>query len=255
MAEKVARTAKRTIVTQVMLKIKELIASGAYKASDRIPTESELAAMFGVGRSSVREAVKTFQYLGVLEPRVPKGTFVCGASKISSEAITWAMLLGKRSMRDIIEMREVIELRAVDALMSALGQGRESGRETVSRMEEAVSKMWEGADSGRAETLVDADYDFHFALVSAAENELFVSLLETLDSFLHVQIKRAYLAVPDLKEIAEDHQDLLAVLRAGDLDAAVARHRRHFDRTRRLLDESDRLVGSLRSDAPLDLER
>lgn len=254
MGEKVARTAQRTIVTQVMLKIKGLIASGAYKASDRIPTESELAAMFGVGRSSVREAVKTFQYLGVLEPRVPKGTFVCSASKISSEAITWAILLGKKSMSDIIELREVIELRAVDALCRQLEHHSDDARDTLSRMEEAVAKMRSGAERARVEMLVDADYDFHFALVRTTGNSLFVSVLETLHSFLHAQIKRAYLAVADLKEIVEDHRDVLAVLSCGDRKRALERHRTHFDRTRRLLDESDRILGTKRSRRPRDRE-
>ena len=54
---------KTTIVEQVMEQIKALIASGAYKSGDKIPTELELAESFGVGRSTIREAIKIFNHL------------------------------------------------------------------------------------------------------------------------------------------------------------------------------------------------
>ena len=68
-----------------MEKIKELIASGEYTTGGRLPTEQEMAERFGVGRSSIREAIKTFNYLGVLESKTAKGTFVCDSNSISSE--------------------------------------------------------------------------------------------------------------------------------------------------------------------------
>lgn len=106
-----------TVVEQVMDRIKTLITSGTYKPGDKLPTELELAERFGIGRSSVREAIKIFQYLGVLESRVPKGTFLRPRSQISTEAITWALLLGDDDVNDILELREVIEQRALAHLL------------------------------------------------------------------------------------------------------------------------------------------
>ena len=85
---------QQTVVAQVMGEIRELIASNAYAAGDKIPTEKELAERFGVGRSSIREAIKIFTYLGVLESRAALGTFVRDRSQISSEALSWSLLLG-----------------------------------------------------------------------------------------------------------------------------------------------------------------
>jgi DNA-binding transcriptional regulator YhcF (GntR family) len=67
---------KKTVVAQVMDKIRELIASRQFKTGDRIPTEGELARMLGIGRSSIRKAIKVFNYLGVLDSQTAKGTFV-----------------------------------------------------------------------------------------------------------------------------------------------------------------------------------
>ncbi|MDR2740720.1 MAG: GntR family transcriptional regulator [Treponema sp.] len=64
---------QKTVVAQVMAQIKLLLTSGQYKPGDKIPTEQELSERFGIGRSSIREAIKIFQHLGVLESQVPKG--------------------------------------------------------------------------------------------------------------------------------------------------------------------------------------
>lgn len=87
---------QKTVVFQVIEQLKQMIATGRLKPNEKVPNEYELAEMFGVGRSSIREALKIFQYLGVVELRNPKGTFICENSNISSESLLWSMLLGKR---------------------------------------------------------------------------------------------------------------------------------------------------------------
>jgi DNA-binding FadR family transcriptional regulator len=79
---KVNKVRQKTIVEQVMDQFKDLIASGQLRPHDKIPTESELAQMFGIGRSSVREAIKIFQYLGILEASPRKGTFVATTQRL-----------------------------------------------------------------------------------------------------------------------------------------------------------------------------
>ena len=86
---------QKTVVDQVMDQIKELIASGEYKPGDKIPTEMELAKDFGLGRSSIREAIKIFNYLGVLESRAAIGTIVRERSQISTEALTKPIPISK----------------------------------------------------------------------------------------------------------------------------------------------------------------
>ena len=63
----IKKVKQKTVVEQVMDQIKNLIASGQLKPHDRIPTETELAQMFGVWCSTVPLAIKTFQHLGILE--------------------------------------------------------------------------------------------------------------------------------------------------------------------------------------------
>ena len=104
------------MVEQVMEEIKNLIATGRYKVYDQIPPESELADMFGVSRPTIREAIKIFNYLGVLKSYTGKGTFVSDSENISIEALTWSILLADNEVSELIELREVIEQRGLENL-------------------------------------------------------------------------------------------------------------------------------------------
>ena len=100
---------QKTVVAQVMEQIRDLIASGQYNVGDKIPTEGELAEMFGLGRSSIREALKVFNYLGILESKAALGTFVSDRTNVSSEALSWAILLGKNELYEMVEIRGALE--------------------------------------------------------------------------------------------------------------------------------------------------
>ena len=91
-----AKIRQKTVVEQVMEQIKELIASGKYKPGDKLPTEHELAEKFGIGRSSIREAIKIFNYLGVLKSKAAKGTFLSDRGNISAEAPLLVYSSGER---------------------------------------------------------------------------------------------------------------------------------------------------------------
>ena len=234
----VEKIQQKTVVAQVMTRIKELISSGKFKVDDKIPTESELSEMFGVGRSSVREAVKIFQYLGVLEARVPKGTFVCDRSKISEEAITWSILLGQNSLSEIIELRRVIEQQGVNRIVADLETDPPAAAAVFERLQLVVDRMRASISAQHRGDLVQLDYDFHATIIEATGNSLFSAIYRTLHGFMQEEVSRTYDAIRDLSEITADHQDILDSIRAGDPARAIARHNDHFLRIRRLLTEA-----------------
>lgn len=100
----------QTVVDQVMEQIKELIASGHYKPGDKIHTEAKLAERFGIGRSSIRQAITIFNYLGVFKSKASQGTFVQERAQISIEAITWSLLLGEDELEEMVDLRGSIKL-------------------------------------------------------------------------------------------------------------------------------------------------
>lgn len=226
---------QKTVVSQVMEKIKELIATGQYKPGDRIPTEQELAARFGTGRSSIREAIRIFHHLGIVETKVPKGTFVCERSNIATEAITWALLLGNNDRFEVIELRRVLEEQGFRALAVGYARRTEEAQAEVAALDREVDAMHRAAAAGAYDQLTSADFRFHERIVHQSGNRLFAAIYQTLHHFTEEEIRATHVSVADLLEVVSDHRDIVASLRHGDPEAAVVRHRAHFDRIVRLL--------------------
>ena len=114
---------QKTVVYQVVEQLKNLIISGTMKPGDKFPSELKLAEMFGVGRSTIREVMKIFQYIGIVEVHNPKGTFLSDSSNISSESLEWAMLLGERDVSEVVDVvhgagisRKVARLRPMGVI-------------------------------------------------------------------------------------------------------------------------------------------
>lgn len=217
---KIDKIKHKTLVAQVMEKIRKLIASGQFKVHDRLPTENELAEMFGTGRSSIREAIKVFNYLGVLESRAAKGTYVCSRSKISKEALTWSMLLGQDDYYELIDMRAAMELWSMVALTGKYHDDPESIRETVDILETRLSKMHTAIGKGDSAALAHADYDFHSTIIDSGGNPLFSSIYEILRSFMREEIEKSHKDFTDIKTIIQEHRLFIDAVKSGDIVVA-----------------------------------
>ena len=214
---KIDKIKHKTVVEQVMEKIRKLIASGEFKAHDRLPTENELAVMFGTGRSSIREAIKVFNYLGVLESRAAKGTYVCSRSNISTEALTWSMLLGQDDYYELIDMRAAMELWSMVALTGKYGADPESVRETLQMLENQLSEMRSAIENGNSASLARADYNFHCVIIDSGQNALFSSIYDILRSFMREEIEKSHKDFTDIQTIIQEHQLFIDAVKSGNI--------------------------------------
>lgn len=226
---------QQTVVGQVMQKIRTLIASGAYAPGDRIPTEKELAERFGIGRSSIREAIKIFNYLGVLESRPALGTFVRERSNISAEALSWSLLLGHDELEELIDLRGSIELWSLLTLVASVQRRDPAALETVASLHGVVDRMEASAKEGRREELVEADFEFHYAIIKSSGNALFTSLYETLRSFLVGEIERSQDDYADPSQIWAEHRDLLSSFESANSTTAAGAYADHIANIKRRL--------------------
>ena len=206
---------QQTVVAQVMEEIRKLIASGAYQSGDRIPTEKELAERFGIGRSSIREAIKIFNYLGVLESRAALGTFVQNRSSISAEALTWSLLLGGDELEDLIDLRGSMELWSLIRLVDSYSRKTPRAVAVVAELEEIVEDMNSAADAGDRLRLIENDFRFHNAIIGSAGTPLFDSIFETLRSFTYDEIEKSQDDYQDESQIYREHLHLLKSIRSG----------------------------------------
>jgi GntR family transcriptional repressor for pyruvate dehydrogenase complex len=162
-------TAPEMVVEQILKKI----GSGEIPLGSRLPSQRELAMSFGVGRSSVREALNALAVMGYLDVQQGRGTFVAteppGADP-SVSRLKAAMTAG--SLLDLIELREALECRAAE-LAAERVETRQLGQ-----LRQALRGMEESADDYHR--FFAADLDFHSALADATANPIFSEMLRFL---------------------------------------------------------------------------
>ena len=99
-----------TLPESIAEQIMGMIAAGQIKPGDRLPTEPELMERFGVGRSTVREAIKSLTLAGLVEARRSAGTFVSdNYTGFLSDQLKWSVIFGDQELRHIVEVRGILE--------------------------------------------------------------------------------------------------------------------------------------------------
>lgn len=224
----ISKVKQKTVVEQVMDQMKNLIASGQLKPHDRIPTETELGRMFGVGRSTVREAIKIFQYLGIMEVSPGKGTVVCDYTNISTEALTWSILLRKSDLYDLVALREVIEQRALETLTACYAASPQQTDKIIEDLEQQVGRMLDAVAASSMEDIVAADYEFHRLIIATCGNSLFSSIYDTLRSFMHEEIRKTNLLESTRATLVDEHRAIIAGIRLGDSQKALRAFETHI---------------------------
>jgi DNA-binding FadR family transcriptional regulator len=200
------------VVPQVERLLRELVRTGRWRVGDRLPNEIDLARELGVGRSSVREAVRLLARDGVLDVRHGAGTFVADVVAPPTDVAT---MLRRARLREVYEVRRALEVEAA-RLAARRARPEDVGalRATLARRQALVA--------GDPVTFVEADLRFHCAVVELAGNpllvELFTSVLPVLREAL-VELERYETGRPDTSDA---HEGLLSALERGDADDAIA---------------------------------
>ena len=171
------RFTRERLYEQVADHIEDLVGAGKLQKGDRLPPERELAERLGVARGVVREAVKLLGARGLVTVEPGRGTFIAeiGADSISDHLGRY-FRLGNKSHTDLNELRRILEVEI--AFLAA----QRATAEDITRLKQAIQEMDDNITS--PEEYIAADMDFHLALATAAQNEMFPMLIEVLAGLL-----------------------------------------------------------------------
>jgi GntR family transcriptional repressor for pyruvate dehydrogenase complex len=211
------------------------IADGALRPGDRLPTESQLLGQLGVGRSTLREALRSLSGMGVLDIRHGHGVYVAdGAAQSGLRRLDWALLLGSREMLNLVEARKALEIQIAQlAAERATESDLACMRGCLDRLREAITRQDEYA----------ADVDFHLAAVAqATQNDVFVRLVRTIRELIQHML---WQSPARRSSRVEEHARILRAIEDGDPVAAAQAVHEHFyeteERARALLRETTRV--------------
>lgn len=217
------RPLKRTSLSDgIVDQVTALISSGSLKPGDRIPSEKQLCEQFGVGRTSVREAVRSLSVIGILESRAGSGTFVStNSTRHIERTFQWGVLLDPRLVDNLIETRLMLESQT--AYLAA------------TRGTAADLKVLERAIQGMEDSLTDwksflqHDLRFHLRIAQAARNSILESLLTTIRGHLHGWLHETlnYSSTHRTSLSNDQHRRILHTLETHDGEAAKNAMREH----------------------------
>jgi GntR family transcriptional repressor for pyruvate dehydrogenase complex len=201
------------IYQEIVRQVKGMIAEGRLKSGDQLPPERDLAEKFVVSRTSVREALRALESLGLVEIRPGEGTFV---REVSVDSLVEPLALVLRSQREAIG--ELFEARRmIEPALAALA-ARRATPEDVGEMERILESQAKAIAAGG--TGVEQDAEFHAAIGAAAHNRAITRIAHAVMDLLR-QSREEALNTPGRPDRSHnDHRRLLAAIRARDEAAA-----------------------------------
>jgi GntR family transcriptional regulator, transcriptional repressor for pyruvate dehydrogenase complex len=183
-----------------------LIAREVLKPGERIPSEKQLCEQFGVGRTSVREALKSLSVMGILESHAGDGTFVsANRARYLERAFHWGLLLDRKMVKDLVETRLLLESHTT--YLAA----RRATADDLEAMERAIQGM--EASVSDPKRYLEYDLQFHLRIAQATQNAILGNLLGTIRGYLQSWVEQTLATSPP------DHPTSRATL-------SIAQHRK-----------------------------
>ncbi len=188
---------------------------------DALPPERELVRMFGVSRSSVRDAIRKLELLGLVEPKQGSRTVVREPSSEAISAPLTSVLLQKRKV-----IAELLDFRKMLEPPLARRAAQHVSAEQIAQMDEILSRQ---ESKVRAGTIAVAeDSEFHYCIALAAENSVVLKVLDVLMDLLRKTRERSLQTEGRQQKSFAGHRRILAALKKSDAKAAEAAMRRHL---------------------------
>lgn len=205
---------KRITITEVVVeKIEKMIETADLQPGDILPTERELAEMFGVGRSSIREALGVLQSIGVIEKRQGNGTFLKVYPWQVSEFFNVPRILEMFTLRELAQARRLIEEQTITLTV------QNSTDETLQNIERLYERHIQAAKTGNSEEIITCDFEFHQAIAEGAQNRFLVEMMDMLRDVL-MAANYAVMQEGHAERAADYHKKLVEAIRAGNAEQA-----------------------------------
>lgn len=212
-----------SISKKVIEQIQDMISKGTLQKGDRLPSERQMSETLEISRSSVREAIKELEIMGLIESRPGDGNFVKdNFEDILYEPFSTMFLIKESSPKEILELREIIEKGNV-----ALAASRITDDE-LSELNEILTISESSIDENQ---LVELDVKFHYKIAQGSQNFLLQSILNAISSLIEssIQDTRKNILIEEVHKtnIILQHRAIFKALESrnsGEAEAAMKTH-------------------------------
>lgn len=220
----------KSIPLRIVEQIGYSVAAGRFRPGQKLPSEAELAEIFGVGRSSVREALQALQLLGILEVVHGKGSFLKGkAAEVFPLSVSWAGFPQRQVALQLMEVREIVEPSAIDiAIERVTPVDIDQMRATLAAAEESI------ADPSK---YIDLAVSFHGQLIDSAHNDVLSAMFRAIER-LYSDVAGSIERTPELsRQYLAQHEQIFKAVAANDARQAKRLLRQHLRDVKRAYGE------------------
>lgn len=217
----------RSLTERVADNIEELITANKLRPGDRIPTERELAATLGIGRSTVRESIKILVSRNVLEIRRGTGTFVCDAVGVVEDPLGFRFIHDKKKLAlDLNQIRRMVEPQ-IAALAAQVAT-----KEDIICLQKLCDEAAEQIDA--KQNYAQKDIEFHTKLAELTDNLVIPKIIPIITQGI-----RTYVDITNYKRAGKastTHQAVVTAIKNHDSQAAYDAMEEHLRENRETIE-------------------
>jgi GntR family transcriptional repressor for pyruvate dehydrogenase complex len=217
---------RRKVYEQIAEQLLGQIGARRLRPGDALPPERELTESFGVGRSSIREALRMLESQGVITAASGGAFVVATAANPLNSSFRLLFTLDERAgIHHLFELRRILECEA-----AALAAERRSD-EHLEEMDAAVTEMAAALhDGGRGDRFIDADLRFHLAIADATGNRLVLHSMRAVRDVVRRALMTIVLIPQSPENAVVEHRVIRAAIAARDPERAREQMRSHLVR-------------------------
>ncbi len=206
---------KPNISDTVIEQIVELFLSGKVKVGDRLPSEAELAEQVGVGRNSIREAMKVLQVLGIVERRQGDGSYISDTMPTHFETILLPLVKKIKTPQEMLDLREMIELGILELVI------QRATEEDFDKLEQIIQKQEQFLSMPKIplEEAVKVDMSFHTSIIDITRSDALIQLGHIVMRIFQSSMGKHIETKEGLEQAIQAHRSILRALRSRNVGA------------------------------------
>ncbi len=211
----------------VIEEIQKRIINGTLNKGDKLPTERALAEQLNVSRTSIREAMRALEVLGIIQVKQGGGNFIKDRfDDALVEPLSMMFMLNESHPREIVDLRKIIEVE------SAYRAAERINDDEIEELRGVVDQLRIQTKLKNESMSVRYDKAFHYSICRIADNYLFSNILNMLSNLMDVLIEDArgiiLLKEENMDVLIHQHEKIFRGLEKRDPKAAASAMREHI---------------------------
>ncbi len=221
---KLTPVSRTTLGEQVAGQLARLVTAGKWKPGEKLPSEMELRKTLHIGRSTLREALRSLSFVGLVVIKPGDGTYVRdGSVKSVQDVFAHGTLRTQKDVDDLFETRVLLETE-----LTALCARRATDADLL-KIEALVLEM-ETTKDLPPECLASLDMQFHLAIADGSQNLILARFLHTIQGLIEDAVIKSDHFFGRRDEIFKSHQKVLQALKQRKVRSARLAMREHLDK-------------------------